>query len=310
VISKLHIRHFQCLDDLEVDLDPRITVFVGQSDTGKSSCIRALRWLVLNRPGGTAFITNGDDVSASVTALVDGRRVTRRRSTSANVYRLDTARYVSFGAGKVPEPIANLLNVAEVNFQGQHSPYFWFSDSPQQVSKSLNAIINLGQIDRSLASVAAELRKAKTRRDVCQERLEQARKDKKELAWVVDFDSDLQRLERQQASIKQLHKRRNRLAELIETIKQAQSDAGRPVPNMQRLQQQHEQLTSLKERAGRLRSIIDQIQSAKDQLCLKQETLAKTKSQRHLVVEPKTCPTCGQPLPSSQPISTSLPSLR
>lgn len=195
MLQRLRLRDFQVHENLDLVLDPHITCIIGASDVGKSAILRALRWVMTNQPAGDAFVRHGADV-AFVELTVDGRIVTRRRGKSENVYLFDKETYKSFGAAAVPDTLARFLNVGPVNFQGQLDPPFWFLETAPQLSRNLNAIVNLGEIDEILATAAFEVRKAKSVVDLTEERLKAARAKRDELEWVMDMDDQLFELEK------------------------------------------------------------------------------------------------------------------
>lgn len=193
MFTSLRIRNFQVHKSLEIALDPRVTTIVGPSDVGKSAVLRALRWLCLNKPSGDAFLRHNAS-SVRVSVDVDGYTVTRRKGAK-NTYQLDDQTFTAVG-NTVPPPIAELLNVTEVNFQGQHEAAFWFSEPAGQISKKLNAIVNLGVIDQSLSHISSKLREAQTESRIVRERHKGARERKRALKWVPAAAKALARVER------------------------------------------------------------------------------------------------------------------
>ena len=124
-LETLQIRNFQPHSKQTIDLDPRVTVFTGPSDSGKSAFIRALRWCCTNSPGGDAFIKDGKK-RCGVRLKIDGRSIGRTKGPAENDYILDGKKFKSFGTS-IPEPIADLLNLSPVTWQGQHDSPFWLS---------------------------------------------------------------------------------------------------------------------------------------------------------------------------------------
>lgn len=193
MLEQLRICDFQGHKVLSVKLDPHVTAIVGPTDSGKSAILRALRWLATNRPSGEEFIRHGSDAT-SVLLNVDGREVHRTRGKGANRYKLDDKVLEAFGAG-VPAEVLGLLNLGELNFQGQHDAPFWFSESAGEVSRQLNAIINLGVIDTTLANLNGRVRHNQTALNVCQERLREAKDRRDQLKGVVLVDCELEEVE-------------------------------------------------------------------------------------------------------------------
>ena len=165
MLEKLLIRNFQCHEKITVDFDPAVTTVVGPSDRGKSAVLRAIRWLAFNRPAGDAFIKHGAG-RVSVRLRAGGRDILRERAAGSNLYKIDGKEFQAFGSD-VPPEIVNALNLDAVNFQRQLDPVFWFSKSPGEVSRELNAIIDLGLIDRTLSNLASASRRAKAGSSPC-----------------------------------------------------------------------------------------------------------------------------------------------
>ena len=182
-LKKITLRNFQKWNKLTVPLSPTVTVLVGDTDSGKSSILRGLRWVVTNSPDGDSFVTHGKTFARTELEF-DEHTVTRRRGKGANSYELDGAEYVSFGRGKVPDDIAVLLNISPLSFQGQHDPPYLLSLSPGEVSRELNSVVNLDLIDKTLANAATQVRKAQATEAVCRERLEVAKVKLGKLGWV------------------------------------------------------------------------------------------------------------------------------
>ena len=55
MIQSLQINNFQSHKYSVMELHKGVNVIIGPSDSGKTTILRALRWLVWNRPSGDAF---------------------------------------------------------------------------------------------------------------------------------------------------------------------------------------------------------------------------------------------------------------
>lgn len=184
MLERLQIRNFQRHKRLAIDFDPRTTTITGVTDSGKSSTMRAIKWACMNQPQGDAHIRIGAK-GCSVRMRADGKTVVRKRGGSINTYMIDDQEYKAFGTG-VPDPVADLLNVGPANFQGQHDAPFWFSDTAGQVSRNLNAVVNLDVIDDSLAAAAKGVAKARLAAELAEERHGEAETAAEGLEWVPD----------------------------------------------------------------------------------------------------------------------------
>jgi DNA repair protein SbcC/Rad50 len=192
MLERLVIVNFQTHRKLKIDFDPKITVIAGPTDSGKSSVIRALQWIAFNRPAGTAFVRHGR-YRAVARLVIDGQRVVRRRGKGENSYELSGKPFKAFGSD-VPGEISDVLNLSEINFQGQHDSPFWLSETAGQVGRNLNEIVNLDVIDRSMTEVSGRVREAQTRLWIAGERHRQAEDALKELVRVPEMRGELNAL--------------------------------------------------------------------------------------------------------------------
>lgn len=225
MITQIRLVDFQRHLKLQVDFDP-ITTIVGPTDSGKSSILRALRWLALNQPSGSSFINWEGAKSATVIGTIDDRRVARTHGTQ-NAYKLDEESYKAFGKGKVPDPIREVLNVTELNFQGQHDPAFWFSLTAGDVAKRLNAIVDLEAIDVALGEAATRVRKQTTAFDLAQERVAKYEERVENLVWVDDVEADFKSLGDVEAASRSKRAVFEALGTIVDAVTQNTSDRDR-----------------------------------------------------------------------------------
>lgn len=215
MLESILLTDFQKFKKLKIVFDPTVTTIIGATDAGKSSVLRALGILMLNQPTGGSFIRKGSEQYA-LRLEIDGQTIRRRRGSKVNTYKLDDKIFKSFGMGNVPDDIAKLANVDEINFQWQLDSPFWFLETPGQVSRNLNEIVNLETIDKSLSYVGSELRKAKNELEVSQARYHEFKEKKKQLVWIMEMDGDLGGLEKIEGTYHQITQDRSRIDDLLQ----------------------------------------------------------------------------------------------
>ena len=177
--GKLRIDNFQAQEGLEVDLGG-LTVITGPSDRGKSSCIRALAWLLFN-DAPKDCTTWGKDF-CRVQLEVDGHMIIRYRDRKENYYILDGQKFSCLRTS-VPPEIQNVLKIAPDNIQRQHDPVFWFSETAGEVARRLNSIVNLDVIDKVFEVRSLKARKVDAELGVLEELV---RKDEEGLKLMTD----------------------------------------------------------------------------------------------------------------------------
>jgi exonuclease SbcC len=154
LLEYVELCDFQRHERLRVDFAPGVTTLCGPTDAGKTAVFRAVRWVCLNLPAGGRLTRHGA-ARCKVALGVDGRKVARVRGDRENLYRLDGEDYRAFGQG-VPPEIAKLLGLDAVNFARQFDAPFFLTMPAPEVSRQLNAVVDLGVIDGTLAAAASK----------------------------------------------------------------------------------------------------------------------------------------------------------
>ena len=152
---KLSVSNFQIHKTNTVEIPEGETTYLeGDSDTGKSAMLRAIRWLCENKPDGGSFVTfkTPRGTTSAVRLEFDGHVAERERGKSKNVYRLDGETFEAFGRS-VPEPILKALNLSPYAFQCQGEVPFLIGASATEAAKILSDACGLGVIDTAVGHV-------------------------------------------------------------------------------------------------------------------------------------------------------------
>ena len=167
--EKLVLKNFLSWEKGVFNFHPGVNMFIGKSDGGKSAVMDAFFKLFYNRPMGNDFQSWwGGQTLISLQA--SGRKVRYKKDKLASyeMKDLSTGKLTIFDAPKttVPDPITNFLNMnRKINFQKQlekKAPIFLLSESPSDISKHLNEVARLENIDISLDKGKKEVKKGET----------------------------------------------------------------------------------------------------------------------------------------------------
>lgn len=168
MLKTIQLKNFEGHTDTTVDLSSGVTIIAGESNAGKSSIFRALRFVFLNEPGGEEFI-NFDADTCEVVVQYGSHTIarTKGRNNKVNEYSLNGQVFKAFGQS-VPKEIQDALNLNEINFEWQFDKRpFLISETGGYIASKLNEIVNLELIDLSLRNVDSMRRKAnKTKEDL------------------------------------------------------------------------------------------------------------------------------------------------
>lgn len=213
MIKRLRLKNFQKHSNLDIVFDPKITCILGPSDSGKSSIIRALRWIFLNKPNGDSFVKHGQK-EAKVRVKVDKHTITRIKGKE-NLYLLDDQKFSSFGT-TVPEPIQKITAIEDHNFQCQYDSPFWFSETSGEISRQLNSIVNLEIIDKAQSYLSSRIREQKAIQQHLSKQVETLQNTIENLRVFEQIDEELRIIEEKQDNLKKAIKNIAKIKLLIE----------------------------------------------------------------------------------------------
>jgi len=159
VITNLLIRNFQSHKRSDFAFHPNVNIIIGASDSGKSSIIRSLRWLVWNRPSGSALQSHWIEKNDFTVVKVwqgENTSVSKEMRNGKSVYIKHSQKFEAFGTN-VPEEINRFLNFNDINIQYQLEPHFLLSKTPGEVAQYFNKIAKLDQIDTGLSNINSNI---------------------------------------------------------------------------------------------------------------------------------------------------------
>lgn len=158
MIQKLHIKNFQSHKDSELIFSEGINIITGQSNNGKTAILRALGWVITNRPQGIAFKSSFSDKkdTCSVALTIDGQGIIREKNNSINSYKVGSSLFTTIG-NDVPSEVISAINVSDINIQGQFEKHFLITESPGEIGRTINKIVKLEDIDTLISSLSSKI---------------------------------------------------------------------------------------------------------------------------------------------------------
>jgi len=220
MISNIKLLNFQSHSNTELEFCPGVNTFIGQSNAGKSSILRALLWVITNRPVGDAFVShwNRDDKgnikdTTSVQVETNNRIVKRKKEKSFNGYVVDDEKEFEAIKTDVPPEIEKIFNLTDVNIQKQLSAPFLLSESAGEVARFFNKTIKLDLIDTLLSAVDSKKRKNKSLLEIEKTEYERSKTGFEKLDWVEDVAELVERAEKIQLRVNEIKVKRNILVD-------------------------------------------------------------------------------------------------
>jgi len=152
MFKKLTIHNFQSHRDTTIDFCPGVNVITGRSQAGKTAILRALQWVISNRPRGFRFhsyFAGKLPTKVSLT-LQDGTTVALEKTEKGAVYSLDShlsAQEFKGFSDKVPDAVEQAINLSDINVQSQLEEPFLVLSSPGEIARTINRITRLEKVD-------------------------------------------------------------------------------------------------------------------------------------------------------------------
>lgn len=226
MIKFLSIDNFQSHKKTRLDFCDGVNAIVGNSNSGKTSILRSLYWVLYNRPLGSSFIShwNIDDKenpvhNTSVIVKNDKGAIERRKGTiiqnedkkDFNGYIINNDHILEAVGKGVPEEVTSLFNLEDVNIQKQLDSPFLLSESSGEVARFFNSLIKLDLIDNVLSkaeSVRRETNKDLTRTE---DEIIEINKELENFDWLDKAEKLIGRIQIMEEGIKE----KNNLVEKI-----------------------------------------------------------------------------------------------
>lgn len=189
MIKSSELINFQSHKYSLLEFSPGVNIVKGTSNSGKSSIVRALKWLIVNRPTGDSFKSHWakkkDELSigCELTNPDSDSFVSRKKDSKENAY---TTEGETFSAIKfsIPEEIQTILRMNELNIQSQHDGYFLLQDTPGEVGKRLNEVAGLSIIDEVTKKITTLINRNKVILDKTKEELTLTKEILEELSFL------------------------------------------------------------------------------------------------------------------------------
>jgi len=210
-MKKIKIKGFQSHKSSELNLHPNVNIIVGQSSSGKTAIFRAIEWLNTNRPLGTRFISHGETQAEVTIDDVRGTKTDKGKTyyTLANDNKFDSG-------SVVPDLVTQALNLNSINIQNQLDEHFLITNSPGEVARTFNRILNIEKVDEYVSKLTTKINTTNTIIKEKTEQIESLTNQIKDLNYLDDLQEKFLFLD---GKIKQLLNVKDSVLKLSEVIK-------------------------------------------------------------------------------------------
>jgi exonuclease SbcC len=226
MLKKAILKNYESHEDSTMEFSPGINVIIGDTDSGKSGSLRGILGVITNTMFGLEHISDwirtktgtvkaGKEGSVSIEA--DDKIITRFRSDKLNGYRMTGEQDLGAVRDKVPDCVANHLNVGDVNIQRQFNAPFLLGLGPTQVAKYLNSLVRLDVIDKYIQAVNKKVLANGASISKEEEEIKAIETQIESYKWIEDLEPIAILMKNLDEEIAMLHRKQARLNEMLGT---------------------------------------------------------------------------------------------
>lgn len=308
MLSNLLIKFYQSHANTMLQFHPGVNGIIGRSLHGKTAIIRAIKWLITNRPSGFKFHSNfASDGSKTAVMLVtrDGDKVTLAKQGTKGMYEVDQIdsekeplQFKKIGKN-VPDIVKQKINLTDLNIQEQLDSPFLILSSAGEIAKTVNKVIQIEDIDKWIKLINRSVTNFKGKESVLKDDLtdidytlkdfEPLDKVTKKLAKLKKIRKSIDKLENEYVGIHDLMAR-IKDTELTISKHEGYLTAKRRVEDILQIQTDLALLENEKSLIKAYKQKAVELQLALD----KKNRLIKKYSRE--IRKQKTCPTCFKPV--------------
>lgn len=261
-LTNLKLVNFQSHENTDIELSSGVNAFYGTTHSGKSSIIRALRWLFKNRPSsGMPSHWAGD---TAVEIDTESIRIARHRTSQFNGYIVDdnsNGNYWEYQAvgSSVPDHIQQLFPLYDFNWKEQGEGHFLIGLSSGKVAQQLNRVVALDSIDCILSEISSRIRSNRQDMQRVGNDLQEAEQNVSCYDFLDDLKHEIDKLQKHDKVLGELNVLSNELRMRAEEAQEAES----VVNDYEWVKEADELICKLERDVPRLKGLNDQIADLK-----------------------------------------------
>lgn len=227
-IKKIVLRNFQSHSFTTIELSPKINVFLGKGNRGKSAIIRALKWVFFNEPQGSSFIKKGETYASCAITLDNDYTIIRERGDKINRYVLITpdnkrVEYSNFGR-EIPQDIKKILKIEALPIENglklspqikdQMEAVYLLNETPSTLHSTLLTISGGQTIDDAIKSLSLDLDRLNRREKDLKKEIEDKENTLKIYEGIDEKKSEILKIKKEIDLLKKLEDRKNKLIKI------------------------------------------------------------------------------------------------
>jgi len=225
-INRVEIKNFQANKKRVIDFVDGLNVIKGESNAGKSAILRAIYWVLYDKPSGSDFITTGAKSCSVKLHLSNGYIIERKRTKSSSGSYLLTSQagaqeFKGF-SNSIPVEITNAHQMPElkingvsyrINIASQLDAPFLIGNTPSERLSLIGSLVDADRADDAKKDFQGQKVKKKTERNQIAEILKSKQKELIGYDYLAKMGKDIKVL---QVALKRLEDEEKKIVELTD----------------------------------------------------------------------------------------------
>jgi DNA repair exonuclease SbcCD nuclease subunit len=207
-INRVEIKNFQANKKRIVDFVDGLNVIKGESNAGKSAILRAIYWVLYDKPSGSDFITTGAKSCSVRLHLSNGIIIERKRSrSSSGSYLVTSANGVQEFKGfsnNIPIEITNAHQMPElkingvsyrINIASQLDPAFLIGNSQAERLSMIGSLVDADRADEAKKDFQGQKIRKSTEKKNISDILKSKQNELAKYDYLAKMEKDIKVLE-------------------------------------------------------------------------------------------------------------------
>lgn len=281
MLEKLKLTNIQKHKALELTFSPGVNVIYGSTDSGKTSILRGLLWVILNRNTGQLLVNNEVQPRVcEVVLTIDGQEITRSWGASNNTYALNGHEFKSFRTS-VPSEIATLVNIGSVSIQERRDLPFMVYYKASENAEQFSSMLNITEIQTTITNCNKKVKAVQDAVNAEQEKLIGVNTELTALAGLDDAEKEFHGIQgKVVVAEKQTSLLNATIRPLIDQFDKATATINTLAPSLEALKT----LDALEDRVRVLHGLKAQANSVNEMVATVERTFGTVRKLKHAVV--------------------------
>lgn len=293
-LDKLTIENFMCYDSIEVDFSKGTTAFIGRSGNGKSTILRAIKWLYYDEPSGSDFIQTGQTRATVTGEFSNGYKLTRSRTNSSTGTYIITdpkgnKKTLKNFSHDFPVEVLNVHQTPKVDlfnngpedlsFSNQLDQHFLITTSGGNIATAIGNLAHTNSIDKAIKEVKRKISNQNSEVKGFQKRIDEKKEELENFETLDNLQKNIDILDRlmnekknYEETIEDNHNLIDSIAESIDLIDELKEKLSN-IPNLDLIVKKHEESIDKFKRLSQLNKIESNIKTSKKDIKLFKEKL-------------------------------------